>query len=154
MGVRDRRRLWPVDQAWWARLRNLEFIPGASRSSWEPVRERVTEMRCAIWSNLPEHCGRYLGERKTGLGGDLDRAGEEQAGVTPAALTWETVLVKVPFTKEEEKMITVNHRVHVSAKHCSHLIFVTDLLRRFYDSITQITKLRYTKIVRDHTASK
>lgn len=51
MGVRGRRmavRLWPVDQAWWARLRNVELIPGASRSSWEPVKESVTEMRCAV----------------------------------------------------------------------------------------------------------
>lgn len=74
--------------------------------------------------------------------------------MTPEALTCETVLVKVPFTKEEEKMIMTNNRAHLSAKHCSHLIFVTDLLRRFYESIAQITKLRYTKIVRDHTAGK
>lgn len=87
--------------------------------------------------------GRCLGERKAGAG---------QAGMTPEALTWESVSVRVPFTKEEERIKTADNRAHLCAKHCSHVNFIAARLYRFcYCSIIQMTKLRYREIIRDHT---
>lgn len=78
--------------------------------------------------------------------------------MTPGALTGGVggaVSVKVPFTKEEERIRTANNRAHLCAKHGSHSVFITALLHRLcYCSITQVTKLSYRKIVRDHTASR
>lgn len=72
--------------------------------------------------------------------------------MTPGALTWESVSVKVPFAKEEERMETADN---LCAKHCSHVNFIAALLHRFYYcSIIQMTKLRYRDIIRDHTASR
>lgn len=148
-------RLWPVHQALWTKLRNLEFVPRVGRSYWEPVSESVTEIRCAVGKNLwKTPCERCRRERKAGLGGDLDKAGGGQAGMTPGHLTRETVLVEVPCTKEEERIITASNRAHLYAKHCSHLIFIPAVLCRFcYRAFTQKTKLRYRNVVRDHTAS-
>lgn len=107
-------RLWPVHQASWTKLRNLEFVPRVGRSFWEPVNERVTEIRCAIGKNLwkTPH-GRCRRERKAGLGSDLDKAGKGQAGMTPGHLTCETVLVEVPPTKEGERIITASNRAYL-----------------------------------------
>lgn len=58
--------------------------------------------------------GRCPGERKTGAG---------QAGMTPGALTWESVSVRLPLTKEEERIKTAGNRAHLCAKHCSRKLY-------------------------------
>lgn len=117
------------------------------QSKWQllgAVSERVTRLdgQFAKISGLCKEtpCGRCLGGRKAGHGGGFQKVGERQVGMAPAVLTCETGSVTVPFTKEEERVITTTNNTPVCQALFPFNPHHSPISRFSYYPITQMRK--------------